>query len=83
MFLISSSIGAGAASSATVLIVRHDGSHSFLIVQSPGYCLMGTMSGLLMYVGFANRRVAIVDPKLRYVVAGICRAIGEYAIAEW
>ena len=44
---------------------------------------MGTMSGLLMYVGFANRRVAIVDPKLRYVVAGICRAIGEYAIAEW
>jgi hypothetical protein len=61
MFLISSSIGAGAASSATVLIVRHDGSRSFLIAQSPGYCLL-TMSWLFMYVRFATRREPVVDP---------------------
>jgi hypothetical protein len=53
-----------------------------LIVQSPGYCLMGTMSWLFVYVGFASRREVVVDPKLRYAVAGICHATGECAIAE-
>jgi hypothetical protein len=33
-------------------------------------------------VGFATRREPVVDPKLRYIVAGICHATDECAIAE-